>query len=202
MLEHCDYSTVKPSRPLTTADPDEPKPLDMPLDSKDSAKPRNGNTEPVSPPQSQLSDPVIETGEIKITESFDAGHFSRDYAEGDLFRQSGVMPNGPSSSPSSSMCSSPSTFKVETTQDLAMLEYGGDNEALLATEDSIDIEPAADSGAVDHVAGPKHIPGSTLVVTTADTRDFRSANNGVIKNHGEATIELEQDGGPTMSSTV
>ena len=91
---------------------------------------------------------------------------------------------------------------MDTTQDLAMLEYGGDNEALLATEDSIDIEPAADSGAVDHVAGPKHIPGSTMVVTTADTRDFRSANNGVINNHGEATIELEQDGGPTMSSTV
>ena len=99
------------------------------------------------------------------------------------------------------MCS-PSISKLDSTQDLAMLEYGGDNEALLATEDSIDIEPAADSGAVDHVAGPKHIPGSTMVVTTPDTRDFRSANNGVIKNHGEATIELEQDGGPTMSSTV
>ena len=41
-----------------------------------------------------------------------------------------------------------------------------------------------------------------MVVTTADTRDIRSANDGVIKNHGEATIELEQDGGPTMSSTV
>ena len=66
----------------------------------------------------------------------------------------------------------------------------------------MNIEPAADSGAVDHVAGPKHIPGNTLVVTTADTRDVRSANNGVIKNHGVATIELEQDGGPTMSSTV
>ena len=91
---------------------------------------------------------------------------------------------------------------TEQGMELATLEYGADNEALLAAEDSVDIEPAADSGAVDHVASPKHIPGNTIVAVTPATRDFRSANNGVIKNHGEATIELEQDGGPTMSSTV
>ena len=143
------------------------------------------------------------------------------YFRGSLSRRSEVMPkdddfNVTSSSapsaqvlatsvtaPTTAKCpNAVGTEKAGTSQDLAMLEYGGDDDALLATEDSVDIEPAADSGAVDHVAGPKHIPGSTLVVTTADTRDFRSANNGVIKNHGEATIELEQDGGPTMSSTV
>ena len=88
-------------------------------------------------------------------------------------------------------------------RELSTLEWSHDDDsAMLATEDEVDIAPAADSGAVDHVAGPGDIPGSALVVADDDTRDFRSANNGVIKNHGQATIELTQEGGPTLTSTV
>ena len=85
---------------------------------------------------------------------------------------------------------------------VATLEYNVDNDhALLATEDVVEIAPAADSGAVDHVASPKDIPGSTMVAVTDETRDFLSANNGVIKNHGEALVDLEQEDGPTVSSS-
>ena len=93
---------------------------------------------------------------------------------------------------------------IKDANDIATLEYrhNDDDGALLATEDEVDIAPAADSGAVDHVAGPGDIPGSALVVANEDTRDFRSANNGVIKNHGQAIIELQQDGGAIMTSAV
>ena len=76
------------------------------------------------------------------------------------------------------------------------------NEILAAT-DEVEIEVAADTGAVAHVVGPKHLPGSIAVTQPEDgkLRNFVSANDGKIKNYGKANVQLVQEDGTVIENT-
>ena len=62
---------------------------------------------------------------------------------------------------------------------------------------------AADSGAVDHIANPKDIPGNAVLKqpTGRKARNFVDASGGSIKNHGEATIALKTKEGKLIGNT-
>ena len=77
-----------------------------------------------------------------------------------------------------------------------------EDEPILNTEDEVEIEVAADTGAVAHVASPKDLPGSVPVETPEDgrLRNFVAANNTPIKNYGKASVVLEQEDGKEINT--
>ena len=88
----------------------------------------------------------------------------------------------------------------------APLEYdeeeGVEEEEVMAAEEEIEIEVAADSACVDHVVGPGDIPGNIRVVKeSGKTRNFVDAGNHTIKNYGKAEVELEQEDGRVIHNT-
>ena len=62
---------------------------------------------------------------------------------------------------------------------------------------------AADSGAVDHIANPKDIPGNAVLRQPKGrkARNFVDASGGSIKNHGEATLKLKTQEGKLIGNT-
>ena len=74
------------------------------------------------------------------------------------------------------------------------------NALLAAMETEIDVEVAADSGAVDHVAGPDDIPGCVKVEKTRP-RSFVGPTGKPIEHHGEALVHLINETGKTIGST-
>jgi len=76
--------------------------------------------------------------------------------------------------------------------------------SLMMSDEEVEIWVASDSGAVDHVCGPGHIPASIVLKQPSDgklTRNFISASGGSIKNHGAAEINLVTEDGHTIAST-
>ena len=67
-------------------------------------------------------------------------------------------------------------------------------------ETEIETEVAADSGAVDHVAGPDDIPGGVKVMKTR-VRHFVGPTGKPIEHHGEALVHLVNETGKTIGST-
>ena len=83
--------------------------------------------------------------------------------------------------------------------DLAVNE----DHAILATEEEIEIEVAADTGCVAHVAGPDSIPNSVAVERPADgsePRNFIGAGGDTIKNYRKACVGLVQKDGKEISN--
>ena len=73
-----------------------------------------------------------------------------------------------------------------------------------AAEDVITVPVALDSGTVEHVAGPAHMPASTPVVKPASgkkSRNFVGANGSPIANYGEAAVEMEQEDGKVIGGS-
>ena len=72
----------------------------------------------------------------------------------------------------------------------------------MVAEEEVEIWVVNDSGAVKHMANPKHIPGTVQVVRPANgkTRRFVSANNQPIEDYGEAKVDLELEGGTEISN--
>ena len=85
-------------------------------------------------------------------------------------------------------------------EDILPLVY--EDEPILSTEDEVEIEVAADTGAVAHVASPKDLPGSVPVEMPEDgrLRNFVAANNTPIKNYGKASVVLEQEDGKEINT--
>ena len=78
-----------------------------------------------------------------------------------------------------------------------------EDDAILSTEEEIEIEVAADTGCVAHVAGPDSIPNSVMVERPADgsePRNFVGAGGDVIKNYGKAHVGLVQEDGKEISN--
>jgi len=85
------------------------------------------------------------------------------------------------------------------------IEYADeDDEMLIAESEEVEVDVAADTGAVAHVVGPKHLPRATPLKMPAHgrLRNFVSANNGVIKNHGVAEVLLEQENGKQVINNM
>jgi hypothetical protein len=79
-------------------------------------------------------------------------------------------------------------------------ELVNDSNALLAAmETEIETEVAADSGAVDHVAGPDDIPACVDVIRTR-VRNFVGPTGKPIEHHGEALVHLVNETGKTIGS--
>ena len=79
-------------------------------------------------------------------------------------------------------------------------ELVNDSNALLAAmETEIETEVAADSGAVDHVAGPDDIPGCVEVKRTR-VRNFVGPTGKPIEHHGEALVHLVNETGRVIGS--
>ena len=79
-------------------------------------------------------------------------------------------------------------------------ELVNDSNALLAAmETEIETEVAADSGAVDHVAGPDDIPGCIEVKRTR-VRNFVGPTGKSIEHHGEALVHLINETGRVIGS--
>ena len=74
---------------------------------------------------------------------------------------------------------------------------------ILAADEEIEIDVAADTGCVDHCVGPDDIPGSIPVVKVkGKTRNFVGAGGGRIRCYGEAGVELVQKNGKVIQNKV
>ncbi len=85
------------------------------------------------------------------------------------------------------------------------MEYEDDCEdALMDLEEEVEVHVASDSGSVAHCVGPKDIPGAVVVrpPPSGRVRNFVGAGGDGIKNHGEALVQLAQEGGTVVNSTV
>ena len=85
--------------------------------------------------------------------------------------------------------------------DFAEDDDDGDEEIMVA-EEEVEIWVVNDSGAVKHMANPKHLPSTVEVVRPASgkTRRFVSANNQPIEDYGEAKVDLELEDGTEVSN--
>ena len=84
------------------------------------------------------------------------------------------------------------------------LVYSDECDGLMLSDEEVEIWVASDSGAVDHVCGPGHIPGTVVLRQPSDgklTRNFISASGGSIKNHGAGEVNLITEEGNVISST-
>jgi len=70
------------------------------------------------------------------------------------------------------------------------LEFDDGGDEICVADEEMTIFVTADSGAVTHVTPPETIPRGAVIDTSSGGRDFVAANNGRIKNHGSASVEL------------
>jgi len=67
-------------------------------------------------------------------------------------------------------------------------------DAVCVTEETVEIEVTMDSGAVDHVIGPKDLPASAMVQDSTGkraNRNFTAANGTAMANYGEVNVVME-----------
>ncbi len=65
---------------------------------------------------------------------------------------------------------------------------------LYVAEETVEIEVTMDSGAVDHVIGPKDLPSSAVVQDSKGrraNRNFTAANGTAMNNYGEVNVVME-----------
>ena len=75
---------------------------------------------------------------------------------------------------------------------IQMLDYAEEEEVILNTDEEVEIQVAADTGAVAHCVGPDDLPGSTRVEKKeGNVRNFVGANNSPIKHYVAARVRLE-----------
>ncbi len=70
------------------------------------------------------------------------------------------------------------------------LEFDDGGDEICVADEEMTIFVTSDSGAVTHVTPPETLPRGAVIDTTLGDRDFVAANNGRIKNHGSANVEL------------
>ena len=83
------------------------------------------------------------------------------------------------------------------------IEYEDNDDAeIMVADEEVEIEVAADSGSVDHIAHPSNLPRSVKLRRPANgkTRNFVSASNDPIKNYGEARVRLRTEEGKTVGN--
>ena len=84
------------------------------------------------------------------------------------------------------------------------LVYPDESDGLMLSDGGVEIWVASDSGAVDHVCGHGHIPGTVFLRQPSDgklTRNVISASGGPIKNHGAGELNMITEEGNVISST-
>ena len=100
----------------------------------------------------------------------------------------------------------PNTLKKTCTDENTLapvLEYetsegedSSDEGEILAAGEVVEVEVAADTGAVAHVVGPKDLPKSLRVVKPkGKVRNFVGPKGETIDNYGTAEVEMEQEDG-------
>jgi hypothetical protein len=87
-------------------------------------------------------------------------------------------------------------------EELNVIDFADDDDEdeIMMAEEEVEIWVVSDSGAVKHMANPKHIPGTVRVVRPAKARRFVTANNQPIEDYGEAQVDLEMEGGAEISN--
>ena len=73
-------------------------------------------------------------------------------------------------------------------------EKAEEEEEILTTSEEVEIDVAADSGAVAHTTGPDGLPGTVRVVKKK-IRNFVGAGGDGITHHGTARVRLQQENG-------
>ena len=82
---------------------------------------------------------------------------------------------------------------------VASNEYDLGEQVLSTTEDySTEMEAAMDSGAVDNVVHPKHMPKDVQIEVNNTNQHFSDASGGVIIRHGKALVKLKDAEGNEM----
>ena len=69
-----------------------------------------------------------------------------------------------------------------------------DDDAVCVADESVEVEVAMDSGAVDHVINPEDLPGGAVVKPATGrraNRNFTAANGTPMTNYGEVDVVLE-----------
>ena len=84
--------------------------------------------------------------------------------------------------------------KSASKSSINMLDEDEGEEELLTTSEEVEIDVAADSGAVAHTTGPKGLPGTVKVVRNR-IRNFTGAGGEGIAHHGTARVRLQQEDG-------
>ena len=100
-----------------------------------------------------------------------------------------------------------SDFEARQADHVMTMEYedgDDDDDMIMELDEEVEVHVAADSGSVIHAVGPKDIPGSVRVRPPPNgrTRNLVGAGGDGIKNHGEATVQLVQEDGTVVTSTV
>jgi len=82
-----------------------------------------------------------------------------------------------------------------------MTEVVTDEGEILAADDEVEIEVAADTGAGAHCAHPRHLPGGTEVLNDK-LRNFNGAGGEPLKHYGRAVVRMQQEDGQHISQEV
>jgi len=73
-------------------------------------------------------------------------------------------------------------------------EDSQEDDAICAADEMVEIEVTMDSGAVDHVIGPKDLPGNAVVKEAQGrraNRNFTAANGTSMNNYGEVDVVMQ-----------
>jgi len=88
-------------------------------------------------------------------------------------------------------------------QTLAPLEFELEEpDELMAAVEETEIEAALDSGAVAHCTHPKDVPSTVKVVRPPNLKNFTGAGGDGIRNHGIASVVLEDEDGNLLGSNL
>ncbi len=82
---------------------------------------------------------------------------------------------------------------------VVMEEEDDAEEHVLAATEEIEVEVAADTGAVAHCAHPRDLP-STVKVDQSKIRNFIGVGRGRIKHFGSAKVRMQQENGKHMTN--
>ncbi len=84
--------------------------------------------------------------------------------------------------------------KSASRNSINMLDEDEGEEELFTTSEEVEVEVAADSGAVAHTTSPKGLPGTVKAVRNR-VRNFVGAGGEGIAHHGTARVRLQQEDG-------
>ena len=83
--------------------------------------------------------------------------------------------------------------KTSVIQSCNMVDEAEREEVMVAEEKYVEV--VLDSGSIDHIANPDHLPRDTSVVQTVESRNrqFVNASGKTIENYGEAQVVLADE---------
>ncbi len=79
-----------------------------------------------------------------------------------------------------------------------------EDDAIMAAEEEIEVDVAIDSGCVCHAVKPGDVPAGVAVTQSPNRRrrNLVAANGSDMENYGDATVEMVQENGHVIGSTL